>query len=97
MSTVWALGDYHRFATTLIWHFGPELVADTRIERGTRVLDVAAGYATAADAGVAVAATVVQCPDRRLRRSVRDEGWQGVRRLFGAPVPSGWLGRMRSR
>ena len=32
-----------------------------------------------------------------LRRSVRDEGRQGVRRLCGAPVPSGWLGRMRSR
>ena len=43
MSTVWALGDYHRFATTLIWHFGPELVADTQIQRGTRVLDVATG------------------------------------------------------
>ena len=43
MSTVWALGDYHRFATTLIWHFGPELVADTGIEPGTRVLDVATG------------------------------------------------------
>jgi 2-polyprenyl-6-hydroxyphenyl methylase/3-demethylubiquinone-9 3-methyltransferase len=43
MSTVWALGDYHRFATTLIWHFGAELVADTGIERGMRVLDVAAG------------------------------------------------------
>ena len=26
MSTVWAPGDYHRFATELIWHFGPELV-----------------------------------------------------------------------
>jgi len=43
MSTVWALGDYHRFATTLIWHFGPELVADTQIQPGTRVLDVATG------------------------------------------------------
>jgi 2-polyprenyl-6-hydroxyphenyl methylase/3-demethylubiquinone-9 3-methyltransferase len=43
MSTVWALGDYHRFATTLIWHFGAELVADTGIERGMRVLDVATG------------------------------------------------------
>ena len=43
MSTVWALGDYHRFATTLIWHFGPELVADTHIGPGQRVLDVATG------------------------------------------------------
>ena len=43
MSTVWALGDYHRFATTLIWHFGTELVADTGIEPGMRVLDVATG------------------------------------------------------
>jgi hypothetical protein len=53
--------------------------------------------ASSADAGVAVAATAVQCPDRRLRRSVRDEGWQGVRPLCGAPAPSGWLGRMCSR
>src|SRR5262245_60762458 len=43
MSTVWALGDYHRFATALIWHFGAELVADTGIEAGMRVLDVATG------------------------------------------------------
>jgi SAM-dependent methyltransferase len=43
MSTVWAQGDYHRFATELIWHFGPELVADTGIGPGMRVLDVAAG------------------------------------------------------
>jgi hypothetical protein len=50
-----------------------------------------------ANAGVAVTATVAQCPDRRLGRSVRDEGWQGVRPLCGAPAPSGWLGRMRSR
>ena len=49
------------------------------------------------DAGVAVAAAVLQRPDRRIRRFVRDEGWQGVRRLCGAPAPSGWLGRMRSR
>ena len=43
MSTVWALGDYHRFATALIWHFGAELVADTGIAAGMRVLDVATG------------------------------------------------------
>jgi ubiquinone/menaquinone biosynthesis C-methylase UbiE len=43
MPTVWALGDYHRFATTLIWHFGAELVADTGIGPGMRVLDVATG------------------------------------------------------
>jgi hypothetical protein len=43
-----------------------------------------------------IAATIPQCPDRRHRRSLRDEGWQGVRRLCGAPAPSGWLGRMRS-
>jgi hypothetical protein len=32
-----------------------------------------------------------------LRRSVRGEGWQDVRRLCAAAVPSGWPGRMRSR
>jgi hypothetical protein len=32
-----------------------------------------------------------------IRRFVRDEGWRGARPLCGAPAPSGWLGRMRSR
>src|SRR5688500_18904942 len=40
---MWALGDYHRFATALVWSFGPELVAACRIAAGQRVLDVAAG------------------------------------------------------
>ena len=61
MSTVWAAGDYHRFATELIWHFGAELVADADIGRGTRVLDVAAGTGNvalrAAERGASVVAS----------------------------------------
>ncbi len=61
MSTIWAAGDYHRFATTLVWHFGPELVEACAIGPGQRVLDVAAGTGNvalrAAQAGATVTAT----------------------------------------
>jgi ubiquinone/menaquinone biosynthesis C-methylase UbiE len=40
---LWALGDYHRFATATVWGLGPELVAACRIGARDRVLDVAAG------------------------------------------------------
>jgi SAM-dependent methyltransferase len=40
---VWALGDYHRVATDLLWAFGRELVEACGIYSGQRVLDVAAG------------------------------------------------------
>jgi ubiquinone/menaquinone biosynthesis C-methylase UbiE len=40
---MWALGDYHRFATELVWEVGPVLVAACGIMPGQRVLDVAAG------------------------------------------------------
>ena len=39
----WALGDYHRFATELVWDVGPVLVEACGISAGQRVLDVAAG------------------------------------------------------
>jgi ubiquinone/menaquinone biosynthesis C-methylase UbiE len=41
--TMWALGDYHRFAKDMIWSFGAELVVACGIGPGQRVLDVAAG------------------------------------------------------
>ena len=60
-STVWALGDYHRFAKELIWGVGPELVAACGIGPGQRVLDVAAGTGNvairAAEAGAEVVAS----------------------------------------
>jgi SAM-dependent methyltransferase len=40
---LWALGDYHRVATDLLWEFGRELVEACGIYAGQRVLDVAAG------------------------------------------------------
>ncbi len=58
---MWALGDYHRFATTMIWGFGPELVAACDIGPGLRVLDVAAGTGNAsipaAERGASVTAS----------------------------------------
>ena len=81
MSTVWALGDYHRFATTLIWHFGPELVADTGIERGTRVLDVATGTGNvalrAAECGADV--TAVDITAEQLEVGRREAAARGLR------------------
>lgn len=41
--TIWALGDYHRFAKELVWELGPILVEASGISRRHRVLDVAAG------------------------------------------------------
>lgn len=58
---MWHLGDYHRFATQMVWSFGPELVAACGIGPGTRVLDVAAGTGNvalrAAEAGADVVAS----------------------------------------
>jgi ubiquinone/menaquinone biosynthesis C-methylase UbiE len=60
-STVWALGDYHRFAKEMVWSVGPELVAACWIGPGQRVLDVAAGTGNvairAAEAGAEVVAS----------------------------------------
>jgi ubiquinone/menaquinone biosynthesis C-methylase UbiE len=58
---MWALGDYHRFATQSLWDFGPELVEACGISAGQRVLDVAAGTGNvairAAEAGAHVVAS----------------------------------------
>jgi ubiquinone/menaquinone biosynthesis C-methylase UbiE len=45
---VWAMGDYHRFATDLVWELGEKLVSACGILPGQRVLDVAAGTGNAA-------------------------------------------------
>jgi SAM-dependent methyltransferase len=58
---MWALGDYHRFATASLWDFGPLLVEACGISPGQRVLDVAAGTGNvairAAEAGADVVAS----------------------------------------
>jgi SAM-dependent methyltransferase len=58
---MWALGDYHWFAKSLIWDFGPLLVKACGISPGQRVLDVAAGTGNvairAAEAGADVIAS----------------------------------------
>jgi ubiquinone/menaquinone biosynthesis C-methylase UbiE len=60
-STVWALGDYHRFAKEMVWSVGPELVTACGIGPGQEVLDVAAGTGNvalrAAQAGAQVVAS----------------------------------------
>ncbi len=58
---MWALGDYHRFATQLVWEVGPVVVEAAGIRPGMRVLDVAAGTGNvavrAAEAGAEVVAS----------------------------------------
>ena len=58
---LWALGDYHSFATQTVWGLGPRLVAACGIAPGQRVLDVAAGTGNvalrAAEAGAQVVAS----------------------------------------
>ena len=59
--TIWALGDYDRFARATVWPLGPILVRSCAIGPGQRVLDVAAGTGNvairAAMAGASVVAT----------------------------------------
>ena len=61
--TMWALGDYHRFATETVWQLGPVLVTACGVSAGQRVLDVAAGTGNvairAAQAGASVVASDV--------------------------------------
>ena len=61
--TMWALGDYHRFATETVWELGPVLVRACGVSAGQRVLDVAAGTGNvairAAQAGARVVASDV--------------------------------------
>jgi len=60
---MWALGDYHRFATATVWELGPVLVEACGVGEGQRVLDVAAGTGNvairAAQAGAHVVASDV--------------------------------------
>jgi ubiquinone/menaquinone biosynthesis C-methylase UbiE len=57
---MWALGDYHKFATaSSLWDFGPLLVAACGISPGQRVLDVAAGTGNVAIRAAETGAQVV--------------------------------------
>lgn len=56
---VWSLGDYHRFATGMVWELGPVLVEACEIGSGDRVLDVAAGTGNAALRAAAAGGDVV--------------------------------------
>jgi ubiquinone/menaquinone biosynthesis C-methylase UbiE len=59
MRAMWALGDYHRFASELVWELGPVLVEACGISPGQRVLDVAAGSGNVAIRAAAAGARVV--------------------------------------
>jgi ubiquinone/menaquinone biosynthesis C-methylase UbiE len=56
---MWALGDYHQFATATVWGLGPVLVDACGIAAGHRVLDVAAGTGNVAIRAAKTGATVV--------------------------------------
>jgi ubiquinone/menaquinone biosynthesis C-methylase UbiE len=56
---MWALGDYHTFATSTVWDLGPVLVEACGIRRGQRVLDVAAGTGNVAIRAALRGASVV--------------------------------------
>ena len=56
---MWALGDYHRFATSTVWQLGPVLVEACGISAAQRVLDVAAGTGNVAIRAARRGATVV--------------------------------------
>jgi ubiquinone/menaquinone biosynthesis C-methylase UbiE len=56
---MWALGDYHRFATETVWELGPVLVTACGVSAGQRVLDVAAGTGNVAIRAAQTGASVV--------------------------------------
>ena len=56
---MWALGDYPAVAADVIPDLGPTLVAATKVGRGDRVLDVAAGTGNAAVPAAVAGADVV--------------------------------------
>lgn len=77
--SMWALGDYHRFATATVWGLGPVLVRACGIAAGQRVLDVAAGTGNvairAAEAGAHVVASDVTSENFSAgRRAARNAG-----------------------
>jgi ubiquinone/menaquinone biosynthesis C-methylase UbiE len=55
----WGLGDYHRFASDLVWHLGAELVTACGIRAADHVLDVAAGSGNTALRAAETGASVV--------------------------------------
>jgi ubiquinone/menaquinone biosynthesis C-methylase UbiE len=57
--SMWALGDYHRFAKQTVWALGPLLVQACGIAAGQRVLDVAAGTGNVAIRAAETGADVV--------------------------------------
>lgn len=77
--SMWALGDYHRFATATVWELGPLLVRACGVSPGQRVLDVASGTGNvairAAQAGARVVASDLT-PELfdAGRRAARDAG-----------------------
>ena len=58
---MWALGDYPAVAAEIIPELGATLVEATRVGRGDRVLDVAAGSGNAAIPAALAGASVVAC------------------------------------
>lgn len=75
----WAMGDYGRFATELIWDVGPVVVEAAGVRPGMRVLDVAAGTGNsairAAQAGAQVVASDLTPENFPAgRRIARDRG-----------------------
>lgn len=57
--SMWALGDYHKFAKATVWGLGPKLVEVCRIAPAQRVLDVAAGTGNVAIRAAQAGASVV--------------------------------------
>ncbi len=58
---VWSRGDYHRFATALIWDLGAELVAAAGVRADQLVLDAACGSGSVALRAAAAGAKVTAC------------------------------------
>jgi SAM-dependent methyltransferase len=77
---MWASGDYAKLAAELVSPLGPVLVQATRIAKGDRVLDVAAGTGNASIPAAETGASVVAsdlCPEL-LEQGSRQAAERGV-------------------
>jgi len=74
---IWALGEYHKFATETVWQLGPVLVDACGISPGQRVLDVAAGTGN-------TAIRAAECGARVVASDLTPENFEAGRREAAA-------------
>lgn len=78
--SAWSCGDYHRFATELIWELGAVLVDSCDVRAGLDVLDIACGTGNTALRAATAGARVVACDltPENFPAGIRDSARRGL-------------------